>query len=224
MEYVEGQSLEKMLEKQGRLPWPEVLDIALQDLRRRSGTSTISGVIHRDIKPPNILRTAAGEIKLTDFGIARIFASRHLTATGGVVGTAEFLSPEQAAGKPVTKRSDLYSLGVVLYMLLTGRPPFVGTSFSICCTSIATPSSTSRAASCPICRTRSTNSSASFWKRSRTSGRADCLVLARKLENIRRKLRAQGQPDGAGRRRGHGGREPRRPACRWKAGPARRRS
>jgi serine/threonine-protein kinase len=65
-------------------------------------------------------------IKLTDFGIASLFASPHLTVTGGIVGTAEYLSPEQAAGKPVTRRSDLYSLGVVLYTLLTGRTPFVG--------------------------------------------------------------------------------------------------
>src|SRR5207302_7909179 len=87
------------------------------------------GVIHRDLKPPNLIRTPAGQIKLMDFGIARVFGSSHLTATGGVVGTAEFLSPEQAAGKPVSKRSDLYSLGVVLYTLLTGRTPFEGTSY-----------------------------------------------------------------------------------------------
>src|SRR5205085_11070259 len=87
------------------------------------------GIIHRDIKPPNIMRTDQGAIKLTDFGIAKVFASQHLTSTGGVVGTAEFLSPEQAAGKPVSKRSDLYSLGVVLYTLLTGKTPFEGTSF-----------------------------------------------------------------------------------------------
>src|SRR5271167_1084308 len=87
------------------------------------------GVIHRDLKPANILRTAAGVVKLTDFGIAKVFAQGHLTSTGGVVGTAEYLSPEQAAGKPVSKRSDLYSLGAVLYTLLTGRPPFKGESF-----------------------------------------------------------------------------------------------
>jgi serine/threonine-protein kinase len=128
MEYVEGQSLDDVLQAQKRLPWQEVLDAALQicpALRHAHD----HGVIHRDIKPPNLLRTSAGQIKLTDFGIAKVFASRHLTATGGVVGTAEFLSPEQASGKPVTKRSDLYSLGVVLYNLLTGRTPFEGNSF-----------------------------------------------------------------------------------------------
>lgn len=128
MEYVEGESLDETLEQQGRLPWKDVLDIAVQicpPLRHVHD----HGIIHRDLKPPNIIRTPSGQIKLMDFGIAKVFASGHLTATGGVVGTAEFLSPEQAAGKPVTKRSDLYSLGVVLYTLLTGRTPFEGTSF-----------------------------------------------------------------------------------------------
>jgi hypothetical protein len=82
------------------------------------------GIIHRDIKPPNLLLAAGGVVKLTDFGIAKAFATARLTATHAVVGTAEYMSPEQAAGKPVTRRSDLYSLGVVLYTLLTGRPPF----------------------------------------------------------------------------------------------------
>jgi serine/threonine-protein kinase len=128
MEYIDGQSLEDVLQAQGRLPWSEVLDIALQICPALKHAHD-HGIIHRDIKPPNLLRTPAGLIKLTDFGIAKVFASTHLTATGGVVGTAEYLSPEQAAGKPVTKRSDLYSLGVVLYVLLTGRPPFAGNSF-----------------------------------------------------------------------------------------------
>jgi serine/threonine-protein kinase len=128
MEYVEGQSLEEALAEQRRLPWHEVLDAAVQvcpALRHAHD----NGIIHRDLKPPNLLRTPSGQIKLTDFGIAKVFASQHLTATGGVVGTADYLSPEQAAGKPVTKRSDLYSLGAVLYTLLVGRPPFEGVSF-----------------------------------------------------------------------------------------------
>jgi len=128
MEYVDGPSLETVLESRRRLPWSEVLDIALQICPALKLVHD-HGIIHRDVKPANLLRTAEGVIKLTDFGIAKIFAQRHLTATGGVVGTADFLSPEQAAGKPVTKRSDLYSLGVVLYTLLVGRPPFVGASF-----------------------------------------------------------------------------------------------
>jgi serine/threonine-protein kinase len=128
MEYVDGQSLDEAMQAQGRLPWPEVLDAAIQVCHALRHVHD-HGIIHRDLKPSNLLRTPAGVIKLTDFGIAKVFASTHLTATGGVVGTAEFLSPEQAAGKPVTKRSDLYSLGAVLYTLLTGRPPFEGNSF-----------------------------------------------------------------------------------------------
>jgi serine/threonine-protein kinase len=129
MEYVEGQTLEQRLLEEGRLPWKDVLNIAIQVCAALKHAHD-HGTIHRDLKPPNLMVTADGTVKLTDFGIAKIFASSHLTATGGVVGTAEFLSPEQAAGKPVTKRSDLYSLGVVLYALLTGRTPFTGESFA----------------------------------------------------------------------------------------------
>jgi predicted Ser/Thr protein kinase len=128
MEYVEGQNLEEIMEAKGRLPWNEVLDVA-EKLSRALRHVHDHGVVHRDLKPSNILRTADGTIKLTDFGIAKVFASTHLTATGGVVGSAEYISPEQAAGKGVGKRSDLYCLGAVLYTLLTGRPPFAGTSY-----------------------------------------------------------------------------------------------
>ena len=82
------------------------------------------GVIHRDIKPANIMLTREGELKLSDFGIAKLFGSTGLTADGGVIGTAEYMAPEQADGRPVTYRSDLYSLGGVMYALLAGRPPF----------------------------------------------------------------------------------------------------
>jgi predicted Ser/Thr protein kinase len=128
MEYVEGASLQDLLDAQGRLPWMEVLSAA-QQICPALKHAHDHGIIHRDLKPPNLLRTHDGTIKLTDFGIAKVFASTHLTAAGGVVGTAEYLSPEQASGKPATKRSDLYSLGVVLYVLLTGRTPFDGESF-----------------------------------------------------------------------------------------------
>jgi serine/threonine-protein kinase len=127
MEYVDGVSFEDLLLEKGRLPWKEVVATALEICPALKHAHD-RGIIHRDIKPANLLRTAEGMVKLTDFGIAKVFASQQLTATGGIVGTAEFLSPEQAAGKPVTKRSDLYSLGVVLYMFLTGRPPFEGES------------------------------------------------------------------------------------------------
>jgi hypothetical protein len=149
MEFVNGPSLQTLLERRGHLPWPEVLALALQ-LTPALKHAHDHGVIHRDLKPGNILlvketgaRAAEGDLddparattipqpvsyltKIADFGVATLFAARHLTVAGGVVGTAEFLSPEQAAGKPVTRRSDLYSLGIVLYTLLTGKPPFQG--------------------------------------------------------------------------------------------------
>jgi hypothetical protein len=132
MEMVEGPGFDLILEQRNRIPWQEVLDLALQvTLALRHAHDR--GVIHRDLKPSNLMRVATtsedypfGIVKLTDFGIASLFSSPHLTVPGGVVGTAEYLSPEQAAGKPVSKRSDLYSLGVVLYTLLTGRTPFKG--------------------------------------------------------------------------------------------------
>jgi serine/threonine-protein kinase len=127
MEYVDGRNFDEIRRERGRLPWPEVLALALQACPALKHAHD-RGVIHRDLKPSNLLRPTAGGLKLTDFGIAHVFAGDHLTRSGAVVGTAEFLSPEQATGKPVTKRSDLYSLGVVLYTLLTGRTPFTGDS------------------------------------------------------------------------------------------------
>jgi serine/threonine-protein kinase len=135
MEYVDGRNLEQDVLERGKLPWAEVLDVALQVCPALKHAHD-RGIIHRDLKPSNLMRTRVsdgtasatpfGVVKLTDFGIAKVFATTHLTATGGVVGTAEYLSPEQAVGKPVSKRSDLYSLGIVLYTLLVGRTPFQG--------------------------------------------------------------------------------------------------
>jgi eukaryotic-like serine/threonine-protein kinase len=134
MEYVHGRDFEELMAERGRLPWQEVLDLALQATPALKHAHD-RGIIHRDLKPSNLLRgdlppgeVGYGPVKLTDFGIAHVFARPHLTATGGIIGTAEYLSPEQAAGKPVTKRSDFYSLGVVLYTLLVGRTPFAGDS------------------------------------------------------------------------------------------------
>jgi serine/threonine-protein kinase len=130
MEYVEGATFEKLLHQQGRLPWAEVLEMALQVCPALKHAHD-RGIIHRDIKPSNLIRAShpePGVVKLADFGIAQIFATTHLTETGAVVGTGEYVSPEQAAGNQATRRSDLYSLGVVLYTLLTGRTPFQGKS------------------------------------------------------------------------------------------------
>jgi serine/threonine protein kinase len=125
MEYIPGRDYAAVVRDQGRVGWPEVLDMAIQVCAALKHAHD-QGVIHRDLKPSNLLRTPQGQVKLTDFGVAHVFAGKHLTRTGAVVGTAEYLSPEQAAGKPASKRSDLYSLGVVLYTLLTGRNPFQG--------------------------------------------------------------------------------------------------
>lgn len=125
MELIQGESLEELRDDRGRLPWRHVLDLAWQVAPALKHAHD-RGVIHRDLKPSNLLLDGDGVVKLTDFGIASLFSSPHLTVTGGVIGTPEYLSPEQACGKPVTKRSDLYSLGVVLYTLVTGTTPFVG--------------------------------------------------------------------------------------------------
>jgi serine/threonine-protein kinase len=129
MELIDGPSFEEIREA-GRVPWRQVLDLAWQVAPALKHAHD-RGVVHRDIKPSNLLRAGGddegvGVVKLTDFGIASLFASPHLTVTGGVIGTPEYLSPEQAAGKPITRRSDLYSLGVVLYTLVTGTTPFTG--------------------------------------------------------------------------------------------------
>jgi serine/threonine-protein kinase len=127
MEYVAGKNFDELLQEKGKLPWREVLDMALH-ITPALKHAHDHGIIHRDIKPQNLIRSESGIVKLADFGVAKVFASRQLTTTGGLVGTAEYISPEQAAGKPVTIRSDLYSFGVVLYTLITGRLPFQGTS------------------------------------------------------------------------------------------------
>lgn len=129
MEYVEGQTLRDIM-RDGRKLLPErALDIAA-DVLSALDYSHRSGIVHRDIKPANVMLTPAGQIKVMDFGIARAIAdaSSAMTQTAAVIGTAQYLSPEQARGETVDARSDIYSTGCLLYELLTGRPPFVGDS------------------------------------------------------------------------------------------------
>ncbi|TWT48425.1 serine/threonine-protein kinase [Botrimarina hoheduenensis] len=123
MELVDGPSLEQELRRGRRFTWREVTQIAIQ-ISRALKHAHDHGVVHRDIKPANLLLTPRGDIKIADFGIARLFGSTGSTIAGGVLGTADYMSPEQAAGKPVTARCDQYALGCVMYTLLTGRTPF----------------------------------------------------------------------------------------------------
>jgi eukaryotic-like serine/threonine-protein kinase len=123
MELVRGTSLEDEIRAGRRFQWREVTDIAIQ-LCLALKHAHDHGIIHRDIKPANILVTPEDRVKLADFGIARLFGGTQLTTAGGVLGTADYMAPEQADGRPITARCDQYSLGGVLYALLTGRPPF----------------------------------------------------------------------------------------------------
>jgi serine/threonine-protein kinase len=124
MEMIHGPSLEDELKAGRRFSWREVTDIAIQ-LCMALKHAHDHGVIHRDIKPANVLIADDERVKLADFGIARLFGtSSNLTTAGGVLGTADYMSPEQADGRPVTNRCDQYSLGGVMYALLASRPPF----------------------------------------------------------------------------------------------------
>lgn len=144
MEYISGNDCESRLRQIGRWPWAEVLDLAIQ-VTRGLKYAHDHGVVHRDLKPANLLlqkvdpdstngadtNSVGFQVKIADFGVARAFSHQgEITGSGQFIGTALYMAPEQAAGKPATKRSDFYALGCVLYTLLTGRPPFNGTSLA----------------------------------------------------------------------------------------------
>ena len=124
MEYLPGSTLKQLLRERGPLAPAAAIDIALQILRAARFAHR-RGVIHRDLKPHNVILDEEGRAKVTDFGIARAGAS-DMTLTGSIMGTAQYLSPEQAQGQSVTESSDLYAVGVVLYELLVGKVPFEG--------------------------------------------------------------------------------------------------
>jgi len=127
MEYVEGRTLRDVLAAEGRLLPQRALEITAQICAALEQAHR-AGIVHRDIKPANVMLTTAGEVKVMDFGIARAVtgSSATMTQTAAVIGTAHYLSPEQARGEHVDARSDIYSTGCVLYELLTGGPPFAG--------------------------------------------------------------------------------------------------
>jgi eukaryotic-like serine/threonine-protein kinase len=129
MEYVDGETLADVLRRRGRVPPDEATALARQSCRGLEHAHA-AGLVHRDIKPQNLLLGRDGTLKIADFGIARTAEATRLTQTGTVLGSAAYLSPEQAVGEEVTPAADLYALGVVLYELLSGRPPYEFTSLA----------------------------------------------------------------------------------------------
>jgi len=128
-EHVEGENLKELVQREGSLPVRQALELALA-VADGLAFAHDHGLVHRDVKPQNVLLSNEGEVKVTDFGIARSLHVEHgVTLTGTVLGTGEYLAPEQAGGKPVSPATDVYSLGVVLWELLAGDVPFVGENF-----------------------------------------------------------------------------------------------
>jgi serine/threonine-protein kinase len=124
-EYVEGETLKERIRRQGRLPVTEAVAYAIE-IARALGAAHARHIVHRDVKPQNVLIDEEGSAKVTDFGIARTLDEEGLTADGRVIGTTDYVAPEQALGQPVTGQSDLYSLGIVLWEMLSGEVPYKG--------------------------------------------------------------------------------------------------
>src|SRR5438045_9193876 len=127
-EYVDGVNLKELLDEEGPLPVHEAIELGLQVARGLSFARD-QGLIHRDVKPQNVLIDGDGRAKVTDFGIARSVDVDGMTITGTIMGTSNYIAPEQARGQPVDEQTDVYSLGCVLYELLTGEVPYGGDNF-----------------------------------------------------------------------------------------------
>jgi serine/threonine-protein kinase len=128
-EYVEGENLKRLIERRGNAPVTTALELAMQIARGLSFAHQ-QGLVHRDVKPQNVLLNGDGQAKVTDFGIARsLDVQQGMTQTGTVLGTSDYIAPEQAQGQRVDEHTDVYSLGVVLYELLTNEVPFPGENF-----------------------------------------------------------------------------------------------
>src|SRR5437016_10877450 len=128
-EYIDGENLKERVVRKGRLDIPEALEIGIEVAHGLSFAHE-SGLVHRDVKPQNVLLNGDGGAKVTDFGIARsLEVERSMTQTGTVLGTSNYIAPEQAGGQPVDAHTDVYSLGIVLYEMLTGEVPFPGENF-----------------------------------------------------------------------------------------------
>jgi serine/threonine protein kinase len=129
MELLEGTDLRKRVQEGPVIPGPEAVEIALQ-VAEGLAFAHKRGIVHRDIKPANIMLLERGPAKITDFGLARMRVADHKTSTGIVLGTPRYMSPEQISGQPVDQRSDIFSLGIVLWEMLTGRRLFSGTEMA----------------------------------------------------------------------------------------------
>ncbi len=135
LEYVAGESLNRILSREKKLALPVALKLA-EEIADALDYAHAQGVIHRDIKPANILVTESGHAKIADFGIAKLNLA-HFTIPGRVLGTPAYMAPEQLSGESVDGRSDLFSLGVILYAMVTGHSPFQGTSATTVCFKVA---------------------------------------------------------------------------------------
>ncbi|MGQ9672749.1 MAG: protein kinase domain-containing protein [Candidatus Aminicenantales bacterium] len=131
MEYVPGEDLKRLIRKIGQMPLGRTISIAKQVCEGLAEAHSL-GIVHRDLKPQNIMVDEGGNVRIMDFGIARSLLTKGVTAAGVMIGTPEYMSPEQVEGKPVDQRSDIYSLGIILYEMVTGRVPFEGdTPFTV---------------------------------------------------------------------------------------------
>src|SRR5438132_7101154 len=132
-EFVDGENLKELIERTGPLPVRRVLELGTE-IARGLAFAHENGLVHRDVKPQNVLLNGDGQAKVTDFGIARTLDVDGVTQTGTVLGTSNYIAPEQASGQPVDVQTDVYSLGVVLYELLVGDVPFPGENFVVVAT------------------------------------------------------------------------------------------
>jgi serine/threonine-protein kinase len=123
MEYVEGSNLDEDLKQSGPMPIDDIVQAVLQ-MVDGFGYAHENGIVHRDIKPSNVMVDSSGKVKITDFGIAKILGDSKLTKTGTGAGSLHYMSPEQIEGKPIDTRTDIYSLGITLYQMITGKVPF----------------------------------------------------------------------------------------------------
>ena len=214
MEYIEGRTLKELIVTRGHCPVPVAISYTRQILAALRYAHQ-NGIIHRDIKPHNVIVDREGRVKVADFGIARAGASE-MTEAGSIVGTAQYLSPEQARGAPVDESSDLYSTGIVLYELLTGAVPFTGeTPVEIAMKHLSQTPEAPLGDADPRSRTTSTSSSCARSRRSRPTATATAAELDRDLELVARgdavgERDRERRDDGAGRARARSTRRRRR--------------